>query len=114
MGVVQVNFCVHYLCFWLGLCVLRRTYRQDYETLLHVEILSKHYHHHHQVNYLMGMWGVALTMLEEKPPGVGGLGTIESSVRGVCVAVITKSSTFFGNASNGMYIYTYIYIYVYK
>jgi mannosidase alpha-like ER degradation enhancer 1 len=33
--------------FWLGLCVLRRIYRQDYETLFHVVILSKH--HHHQV-----------------------------------------------------------------
>jgi hypothetical protein len=25
---------------------LRRTYRQDYETLFHVESLSKHHHHH--------------------------------------------------------------------
>jgi hypothetical protein len=31
--------------FWLGLCVLHRTYRQDYETLFHVVILSKHHHH---------------------------------------------------------------------
>jgi hypothetical protein len=31
--------------FWLVLCVLRRTYRQDYETLFHVVILSKHHHH---------------------------------------------------------------------
>jgi hypothetical protein len=30
----------------LGLYVLRRTYRQDYETLFHVGILSKHHHHH--------------------------------------------------------------------
>jgi hypothetical protein len=29
----------------LGLCVLRRTYRQDFETLFHVVILSKYYHH---------------------------------------------------------------------
>jgi hypothetical protein len=34
--------------FKLGLCVLRRTYRQDYETLFHVVILIKH--HHHQLN----------------------------------------------------------------
>jgi hypothetical protein len=30
----------------VGLCVLRRTYREDYETLFHVAILSKHHHHH--------------------------------------------------------------------
>jgi hypothetical protein len=30
----------------LGLCVLRRIYRQDYETLFHVVILSKHHHHY--------------------------------------------------------------------
>jgi hypothetical protein len=32
----------------LGLCVSHRTYRQDYETLCHILILSKHHHHHHQ------------------------------------------------------------------
>jgi hypothetical protein len=32
--------------FWLGLCVLHRTYRQDNETLFHVVILSKDHHHH--------------------------------------------------------------------
>jgi hypothetical protein len=41
-----LNCCVHYLCLWLSLCVLRRTYRQDYETHFHVVILSKHHHHH--------------------------------------------------------------------
>jgi hypothetical protein len=43
-----LNFCVHYLCLWLGLCVLRRTNRQDYETLFPVVILIKHHHHHHR------------------------------------------------------------------
>jgi hypothetical protein len=36
--------------YWLGLCVLRTTCRQNrlYETLFHtVIILSKHHHHHH-------------------------------------------------------------------
>jgi hypothetical protein len=42
-------FCVHYL--WTGLCPLRRTCRQDYETLFHVVILSKHHHHHHHRHY---------------------------------------------------------------
>jgi hypothetical protein len=39
------------MSYWLGLCVLRRTCRQNrlYETLFHtVIILSKHHHHHHQ------------------------------------------------------------------
>jgi hypothetical protein len=47
--------CFEFLCslpfYWLGLCVLRRTCRQNrlYETLFHtVIILSKHHHHHHQ------------------------------------------------------------------
>jgi cold shock CspA family protein len=30
----------------LGLWFLRRIYRQDYETLFHVVILSKHHHYH--------------------------------------------------------------------
>jgi hypothetical protein len=30
-----------------GLCILRRTYRQDYETISLVIILSKHHHHYH-------------------------------------------------------------------
>jgi hypothetical protein len=34
----------------LGLCGLRRTYRQDYETLFHVVILSKHHHYRHQAD----------------------------------------------------------------
>jgi hypothetical protein len=35
--------------YWLGLCVLRRTWRQSslYETLFHCNTLSKHHHHHH-------------------------------------------------------------------
>jgi hypothetical protein len=37
-----LNCCVHY-AFWLGLCVLRT---QNYETLFHVVILSKHLNHH--------------------------------------------------------------------
>jgi hypothetical protein len=40
----------YFLCsllipYWMVLCVLRRTCRQDYETLFHVVILSKHHHH---------------------------------------------------------------------
>jgi hypothetical protein len=30
--------------YTLGLCALRRMYRQGYETLFHVVILSKHHH----------------------------------------------------------------------
>jgi hypothetical protein len=44
--------CFQILCtllmpYWTSLCVLRRTCRQDYETLFPVVILSKHHHHHH-------------------------------------------------------------------
>jgi hypothetical protein len=47
----------YFLCsllipYWMGLCVLRRTCRQDYETLFHVVILSKH-HHHHVLLYIL-------------------------------------------------------------
>jgi hypothetical protein len=38
-------FCSLFLPYRLGLCVLRRKYRQDYETLFHVVILSKHHHY---------------------------------------------------------------------
>jgi hypothetical protein len=45
--------CFYFLCsllmsYWTGLFVLRRTCRQDYETLFHVVILSKHHHHHQE------------------------------------------------------------------
>jgi hypothetical protein len=40
----SLNFKYIYL-YYTGLCVLRRTCRQDYETLFHVVILSKHHHH---------------------------------------------------------------------
>jgi hypothetical protein len=46
-----LNFCIHLLMpHWLGLCVLRMTWRQNrlHETFFHtVIILSKHYLHHH-------------------------------------------------------------------
>jgi hypothetical protein len=32
--------------YWTGLCVLRSTFRQDYETLFNIVILSEHHHHH--------------------------------------------------------------------
>jgi hypothetical protein len=35
----------------LGLCVLRRTYRQDYETLFYLLILSKHHHYHDYLHF---------------------------------------------------------------
>jgi hypothetical protein len=42
--------CFYFLCsllipYWMGLCVLRSKSWQDYETLFHVVILSKHHHH---------------------------------------------------------------------
>jgi hypothetical protein len=41
----------YFLCsllmpYWTGFCVFRMTCRQDYETLFHVVILSKHHHHY--------------------------------------------------------------------
>jgi hypothetical protein len=48
--IYALNFCIHSLMpHWLGLCVLRMTYRQNrlHETFFHtVIILSKHHHHH--------------------------------------------------------------------
>jgi hypothetical protein len=38
-----------------GFLCFRRTYRQDYETLFHVVILSKH-HHHQGLEAAMGVW----------------------------------------------------------
>jgi hypothetical protein len=35
------------MLYRLGLCVLRRTYRQYYEILFHAVILGKHHHHYH-------------------------------------------------------------------
>jgi hypothetical protein len=43
--------------YWLGLCVLRRTCRQNrlYETLFHtVIILNKHHQHHH--HHYIPLW----------------------------------------------------------
>jgi hypothetical protein len=54
---ICIRQCFEFLCSllmpnWLGLCVLRRTCRQNrlYETLFHtVIILSKYHHHHHHM-----------------------------------------------------------------
>jgi hypothetical protein len=55
--------CVHYLCLWLGSCVLCRVYRQGYETLFHVVILSN-YHHHHQVIVQKAVIFLSKTLLQ--------------------------------------------------
>jgi hypothetical protein len=48
--IYTLNFCVYLLMpYWLGLCVLRRTCKQNrlYETFFYtVIILSKHHHHY--------------------------------------------------------------------
>ena len=54
-----------------------------------------------QDNYLRGMWVSSLTMLCNRPNGVGGPGVLESTMRGLCVAIITRCATLFGNSSSG-------------
>jgi hypothetical protein len=48
---------------WTGLCVLRRACRQDYETLLHVVILSKHHHLNAKILFYQIMYGVNFEFL---------------------------------------------------
>jgi hypothetical protein len=43
---VSTGLCSLLMPYWTGLCVLRRTCRQDYETFFYVVILSKHHHHY--------------------------------------------------------------------
>lgn len=54
-----------------------------------------------QENYLRGMWASALFMLVDKPKGMGGPGVLESTIRGLCVAIITRCASLFGSGSNG-------------
>jgi hypothetical protein len=42
--IYHINICSLLMPHRLGLCVLRRVYRQDYENLFRVVILSKHHH----------------------------------------------------------------------
>jgi hypothetical protein len=49
-----VGMCSLLMPYWLGLCVLRRTRRQNrlYETLFHTVIIpSKHHHHNVSVEF---------------------------------------------------------------
>ena len=54
-----------------------------------------------QENYLRGMWASALSMLVDKPKGMGGPGVLESTIRGLCVAIITRCASLFGSGSGG-------------
>jgi non-SMC mitotic condensation complex subunit 1, N-term len=54
-----------------------------------------------QENYLRGMWASALSMLVDKPKGMGGPGVLESTIRGLCVAIITRCASLFGGGSGG-------------
>lgn len=54
-----------------------------------------------QENYLRGMWASALSMLVDKPKGMGGPGVLESTIRGLCVGIITRCASLFGNGSGG-------------
>ena len=47
------------------------------------------------------MWSFALSLLDEKPVGVAGVGHVESNVRGLCVAIITRCASLFGGGSTG-------------
>jgi len=47
------------------------------------------------------MWSFALALLDEKPVGVAGVGHVESNVRGLCVAIITRCASLFGGGSAG-------------
>jgi hypothetical protein len=46
----MLHKCFELMCLLYLIYVLRRTYRQDYETFFHVVILSKHHHHHGKEN----------------------------------------------------------------
>ena len=50
----------------------------------------------------LGMWSFALALLDEKPVGVAGIGHVESNVRGLCVAIITRCASLFGGGSTGV------------
>ena len=47
------------------------------------------------------MWSFSLALLDEKPVGVAGVGHVESNVRGLCVAIITRCASLFGGGSTG-------------
>jgi hypothetical protein len=80
----------------LGLCVLRRTYKEDYETLFPVVILSKHHHHHHH--------------------HVQGCNNFKTKDNGLLpILVDTLGPWIFinlGSSQTGIYIYMYIYIHI--
>jgi hypothetical protein len=52
---IYISLCSLLMPYWLSLCVLLRTCRQNrlYETLFHtIIILSKHHHHHHIYSHI--------------------------------------------------------------
>ena len=55
-----------------------------------------------QENFLRGMWLCCLTMLEDKPVGMSGIGVVDSTIRALCVAIITKSASLFDTSSGAL------------
>jgi hypothetical protein len=92
--------CFELLCsllmiYRLGLCVLLRTYRQDYETFFHIVILSKHHHHYnYQGAYSRGEKKCAAHVYAPRT----GWFTFSSDRYDTCMLT---------------YLYIYIYIYIY-
>lgn len=55
-----------------------------------------------QENFLRSMWLCCLTMLEDKPLGMSGIGIVDSTIRALCVAIITKSASLFDTSSGAL------------
>jgi hypothetical protein len=121
--------CFEFLCsllmtYWLGLCVLRRTCRQNrlYETLFHtVIILSKHHHHHHHhhiVNHFFFFRKMALNAPKRIKKIENSLEKHEADMEVyICIYMFIYICLCLYNSMYKvkfiyMYIYMYIYIYI--
>lgn len=52
-----------------------------------------------QENFLSGVWGYAVKLLEERPIGIVGTGSAEGAARAICKEIVVKCVGLFGNAN---------------
>ncbi len=52
-----------------------------------------------QENFLSGIWGYAVKLLDERPAGILGTGAAEGAARAICKDIVVRCVGYFGNAN---------------
>jgi hypothetical protein len=104
--------------FWLGLCVLRGRYRQDYEIFFHVVMLSKHrhhHHHHHHITCSLVFSEVGIQTISFNSPDFNFIPTLSTAKKAVDPRNIKKRNIYINIYlhihTKNKYMYMFIFLY---